>query len=171
MFEGNSTKYFAVVEFAAVEVVADSFDPLEFNGCGDGGGGGAELFRRTEIVASPADEEGGGAELGEVGRPELIGLGWRMKGVAEENEGVRDGRIFGCEHAELAASVGMASGVNRAGDGGAEFDENFAKAFAVGGGGGGVGRASGFALAEGQVVANDRSSSLAAGVCKGNQQR
>ena len=64
----------------------------------------------------------------------------------------------------------MAGGVYRAGDCGSQFAENFAKAFAVGCGLGGVRRAAWSALTVRQVVADDSCAGSAAGVGDVKQQ-
>ena len=89
---------------------------LQAGGCGDLFPGGFDFFNGSEIVCGAVYKKRGYAQGREMFHAEFLGPSGRMQRVREQQQRFRNRRIFGGQHARLAASVGMSGQVDHGGE-------------------------------------------------------
>src|SRR6185369_8119732 len=103
--------------------------------------------------------------------PQLLGFGWGMQWVREQEQSIHQSRFCGTEHGRLPSSVRMSAKKHSAGDNLAQGMQRILKPFTVEGGISRSWRAKGFCLAKRQIATQHRKTCARKGLRDGLQQR
>jgi len=90
---------------AVREIVSRTFDGDQLGVSWDEAESHAHFFQRAERIARAVDEQGGCAQLRKMRGAQLLGLIWGMERIRQQQQGVSNRLVFGCQHAGLPAPV------------------------------------------------------------------
>lgn len=91
------------------EIVPRAFDSKQLRRRRNQAQGSLYFIDRSERIAATGNEQSGRAQLGKMRGAQLLGFFGRMQRIREQEQPIRDSRIFRRQHASLTAAIRMAT--------------------------------------------------------------
>lgn len=147
-----------------------AFHDQELRVAGDHFDGLLQFFNRSERIARAVDEQRRRVQTWQMLRALLLGFARRVQGIGEQQQSRGNFRIFGAQHARLAAAIRVAAEKNMAWNFLPERGDRILQSFAVVRGIARPGGSPGSRLPKGQIAAQHGESRGAKRFSHGDQQ-